>query len=96
MAPAHVPAAAAELKSELFDLAAAERRGAIDLVDHIYKAHPPKKAGAEKPDMSPDNMVKGLRTAISHYHPVKRPGMLSCCSARSAGACMVSSTSNGC
>jgi hypothetical protein len=36
-----------------------------------WQAHPPKKPGAEKPDMSPDNMVKGLRTAISHYHPVR-------------------------
>jgi hypothetical protein len=36
-----------------------------------WQEHPPKKADATKPAMGPDDMQKGLRTAISHYHPVR-------------------------
>ncbi len=32
--------------------------------------HPPKKEKAVKPDVTGENMKKGLQIAILHYHPV--------------------------
>ncbi|KAK9814617.1 hypothetical protein WJX72_008764 [[Myrmecia] bisecta] len=58
-----------ELKDELVALDKAADKGVKELVDHIYKTHPPKNNKHVKPDMSPENMKKGLLTAVSHYHP---------------------------
>ncbi|KAK9830352.1 hypothetical protein WJX72_011214 [[Myrmecia] bisecta] len=60
------------LKDELAAIKRAADAGTHRLIQHIYKVHPPKNPRHSQPDMSPDNMKKGLLAAITHYHPDKQ------------------------
>ncbi|KAK9811277.1 hypothetical protein WJX72_001054 [[Myrmecia] bisecta] len=60
------------LRDELEAVTRAAVIGAHKLVEHIYTVHPPKIPKHKRPDMSPDNMKKGLLAAITPYHPDKQ------------------------
>lgn len=48
-------------------------KGAVALLEHVYKHHPPAKGGTLG-SVSADDLKKTLRNAVTHYHPDKQPG----------------------
>jgi len=62
-----------ELKDELDKIKAEKDRGALFLLDFLYKNHPPKLAVSfvfvPPPPTVEDGLKKALLKAITHYHP---------------------------
>lgn len=58
-----------ELASDLEQLRLKADKSVIDLLEHIYKQHPPRKEDAKMGSLGADDLTKTVKKAILHYHP---------------------------
>ncbi|CAL4071127.1 unnamed protein product, partial [Meganyctiphanes norvegica] len=63
-----------ELKDEIEELQKQDAKGAIPLLEYIYKTWPPKDENHKLTELTTDPKVqeKALRQALGHYHPDKQ------------------------